>query len=1078
MMQDLLDNHKYKRLLQEYSEAKNISIEEVESEANGYLKELYTVQHPIMQTVAVRMSQYMLDRGYDRTIDVNAAEIKSLAKIMRRHPVAFVMTHKTYIDMAVLGVALARHGLPIPYIFGGINMSFLGLNELGRKSGAIFIRRSFKDNILYKLVLKFFIAYLIDQKSHFMWAIEGTRSRTGKIVWPKMGILKYIVEAEQQSPREVKYIPVSIVYDLIPDVSDMILEGRGFDKSPENLMWLINYIRKMGSDLGKISIRFGDAVDKDRVTEAALPVANTQVAKPQIPKFAFDLVHDINSITPITTGSLACAALLSSYALAKSDLEAAVLELMDLIENHNPDALVDRGRPFGQSLQTTLNRFVKEKLIKKIGVAPRIRYAIVPEHYMRASYYANMCVQYLYQRAFIELALVKVSKSKSKSRMTIFWEEIMDLRELFKFEFFYSKKATFSDHIENDLSLIDKEWAKTINDPKSNAVDLLKNQKLLLSQTVLSTYVEAYLVVAHCLQEIDPVTAQSESDIIEECLLKGEEMHWHRKITRIDSVSKPFITNGIRYAANRSFVRPDGTVNKTALRSWISQLENISDRILILQSKKTTQQRSIKKVVPLKRKIIPGSKTEMITSKVIEGEEGKHIGAFFDLDRTLIKGFSAKQFFQKRLYSGKMTSKEVLAQFNGVLIYAMGNRNFAGLAAIGAKGIHGIDEKHFIEIGESVYMDQLAGEIYPESRALVDAHLAKGHTVAIISAATPYQVNPIARDLGIDHVMCTRMEVVKGKFTGNIVEPACWGEGKAIAARSLASKMKLDLSKSHFYTDSAEDMQLLDIVGYPHPVNPDYELSKVAYEKNWPILRFNDEKRPGLSNLLRTGLALGTFFPAALSGVFTGASNWSFRDGVNSMMATVGDIGCTIAGIKLVVHNEHHIWDQRPAVFLFNHQSNVDMLIMAKILRKDAVGVGKKELQYTPIGPLLKAAGLIFVDRASTAKSVAALKPAIDILHAGTSVAIAPEGTRSFDYKLGAFKKGAFYMAMHAGVPIIPVVIKNAHDVMPRGSNFIKPSVVEVVVLDPVSTKRWKKETLPKNIEKIRKMYLKVLGQE
>ena len=156
---------------------------------------------------------------------------------------------------------------------------------------------------------------------------------------------------------------------------------------------------------------------------------------------------------------------------------------------------------------------------------------------------------------------------------------------------------------------------------------------------------------------------------------------------------------------------------------------------------------------------------------VVDGESGPHIGAFFDLDRTLIKGFSAKQFFQSRLLSGKMSTREVVAQFSGVMVYAIGNKNFAGLAAISAKGVKGTKEQVFIEVGEEVYYKYLANEIYPESRALVDAHLAKGHTVAIISAATPYQVNPIARDLGVEHVMCTRMEVKNGVFTGDIVEP-------------------------------------------------------------------------------------------------------------------------------------------------------------------------------------------------------------------------------------------------------------------------------------------------------------------
>ena len=138
-MQEILNHSSFKKLIQDFAESNKFAVEQVANDAESFLKEMYTQQNPIIQTAAVRGAQYLLDKGYDRTIDVNASEIQSLAKTMRRHPVAFVMTHKTYIDMMVLGVALARHGLPIPYIFGGINMSFMGLGELGRKSGAIFI---------------------------------------------------------------------------------------------------------------------------------------------------------------------------------------------------------------------------------------------------------------------------------------------------------------------------------------------------------------------------------------------------------------------------------------------------------------------------------------------------------------------------------------------------------------------------------------------------------------------------------------------------------------------------------------------------------------------------------------------------------------------------------------------------------------------------------------------------------------------------------------------------------------------------------------------------------------------------
>ncbi len=1077
-MKNILEQAEFQSKLSQIATEKSLPIETVKDEAAGYMKEMFTEHKPLYNAIAVQGIQYILGRAYDKTIDVNPSEIKALAKEMRRHSVAFVMTHKTYIDMMVLGAVLARHGLPLPYTFSGINMSFLGVGEFGRKSGVIFIRRNIKDNDVYKATLRYFIASLVQQRAHFMWAIEGTRSRTGKLVWPMMGILKYIVEAQQDSGQEVRYVPVSIVYDLIPDVQDMIEEGRGKIKKPENLLWFANYIKKMGDGFGKISLRFGSPIEMSGLHQASIPddENNDPSSGYTLPRFAFELIHNINTITPVTTASLIITTLLSKFALSKKAIERDVIELMKHIERHRADVLVDRGIPIGESVQLALNLLLKANLIHQLSDGIKAKYAIVTSNFLQAIYYANMSVHHLYHRAFIELTILKIADLPGPQRQLAFWEEIMRLRDLFKFEFFYTHKASFCDQIEADLYSLSPDWAKILFESDTNLRELLAGQPILIAQTVLSIYLEAYKVVGKALQNIQDRDQIDEISLLRQCLFLGEEMHWQGHIHRLESVSKPLLQNGIRLAKNRDIIPLAGQSKKKQINLFIKELEEVSRRLRELQHMIMDLDNE-EAIIPLDRQIVPGSKTESITTEVIQGGEGAHIGAFFDLDRTLIKGFSANEFYQRRLMSGKMKPREIAAQFAGVLVYALGNRNFGGLATIGAQGVNGLREEVFIEVGEEVYRKHLAQAIYPESRALVAAHMAKGHTVAIISAATPYQVDPIARDLGIEHVMCTRMKVKNGKFTGEVEEPVCWGEGKAQAARTLANDLGLDLSKSFFYTDSIEDRPLLDIVGHPHALNPDRDLSALAFANDWPVTRFNDEVRPGIANFLRTGLAFGTLLPAAISGVVSGTTTLSWREGVNSMIATIGDLGTTLAGIKLVVKGKENLWSHRPAVFIFNHQSNADFFIASKLIRKDTVAIAKKELKYTPIGPIFMAAGVIFIDRKNKDKSIEALKPAVDVLKSGISVAIAPEGTRSYDYQLGNFKKGAFHLAMQAGVPIVPIVIKNAHDVMPRGKAFVNPSSVEVKILTPVSTKDWTVENMNDNIEKIRQAYLKELGQ-
>jgi putative phosphoserine phosphatase/1-acylglycerol-3-phosphate O-acyltransferase len=465
-----------------------------------------------------------------------------------------------------------------------------------------------------------------------------------------------------------------------------------------------------------------------------------------------------------------------------------------------------------------------------------------------------------------------------------------------------------------------------------------------------------------------------------------------------------------------------------------------------------------------------------LVREIREGPAGPKVGALFDLDRSLLAGFSAVAFLRERLLSGRVSPRELRDSTLGALAFALGRTGFSGMLSASVAAYRGIEESVLEEIGETVFEKHLASQIFPESRALVRAHHERGHTLAIVSSALRYQAEPLARELGIPHVLCTRLEVKHGMLTGRVVRPTCWGEGKLHYARELAAREGIDLAESFFYTDSLDDLPLLEGVGRPRPLNPDRRLAGLARDRGWPVRRFQSRGRPGLEPLARTALAYGSLVPATLAGVGVSLLNRSRRDGVNLTASTWADLASALAGIQLRVEGEEHLWSHRPAVFIFNHQSGVDPLLLAKLLRRDFTGVGKQELRRHPVfGPAFAFAGVVFIDRADSGKAIAALRPAVAALRAGRSIAIAPEGTRSRTPTLGRFKKGAFHIAMQAGVPIVPIVFRNALDVLPRGALVLRAATVEVVVLPPVETTGWTRETLDEQIEGVRAAYLEVL---
>ncbi len=384
---------------------------------------------------------------------------------------------------------------------------------------------------------------------------------------------------------------------------------------------------------------------------------------------------------------------------------------------------------------------------------------------------------------------------------------------------------------------------------------------------------------------------------------------------------------------------------------------------------------------------------QQLTRQIDRSESGPKVAAFFDVDRTLLAGFSAMAFMKDKLSNGSFSTKDILKAAAGTLRFGTKQTSFPSFLEETSMNLVGLSEDELLEQGERVFAQHLVTDIYPESRALVEAHQRRGHRIAIVSSATHFQIDALADELGIEHVLCTELEFEKGKFTGKVRRPACWQEGKADAASDFAEQHDVELSKSYFYTDSHDDLPLLDIVGNPRLVNPDSELARVGARRGWPVYRFSSRGRPGVREIAGLLGSLAALGPAAMVGLPAALASGSLRTGAELLLSTYADLATTLTGVELNVEGEEHLWSHRPAVFIFNHQSGLDPILMARLTRRDVVGVAKKELESAPIiGSLLKATGTVFVDRGDRSGAIEAMRPAVEAMRVGLSLVIAPEG--------------------------------------------------------------------------------------
>ncbi|MGQ0843777.1 MAG: HAD-IB family hydrolase [Sporichthyaceae bacterium] len=464
---------------------------------------------------------------------------------------------------------------------------------------------------------------------------------------------------------------------------------------------------------------------------------------------------------------------------------------------------------------------------------------------------------------------------------------------------------------------------------------------------------------------------------------------------------------------------------------------------------------------------------------VFDAPRGPQIAAFFDYDGTVITGYSATTFYNHRIKNFEIGPGELAKTLITTLRGIDTEEEFAALLEMSLKCWAGKSEEEMEKLGASLFKSEIAGKLHHETWDLAAAHRAMGHTVVLASSATRFQVEPMAEAIGADRVLCTPLEVKDGLLTGRTDGPALWGPSKARAIVEYAAERGIDLDACFAYSNGGEDVPFLAAVGHPVAVAPDDRLAYVAEQRGWDVLECVPRgKRPGVVDLARTGAFYGAWAAAFGLGLGVGLLNKSRQQGVDTVLGLGSDVSLALAGVEVdIVSGKEHLWSHRPAVFIFNHQSNVDAVVMMKLVREQMSGMAKKEAKKIPgFGQFFQIAGVAFLDRADSGKAIDAMRPAVDkIRDEGLSMVISPEGTRTPTPKLGPFKKGAFHLASQAGVPVVPIVLRDVAKVQWRGSKSVRSGRIEVVVHPPISTDGWRTEDMGRHVEDVRNLYLATL---
>ena len=560
IQEELLRSPRVRRHIRAHAERTGKSIAKVEKEARKMLEQLAANQQPWAVRLFLHVLTWVFRKIYDG-LEVDQEGIERVREAARHGPLVYLPSHKSHVDYLVLSYLLQKQALQPPLIAAGENLSFFPLGFFLRRGGAFFIRRSFKGKKLYPALVDAYLRKLLVEGFPIEFFLEGGRSRTGKLLSPKFGLLSMVVDAASRAHLpNVSFVPVSIGYERIVEERSYVHELGGGEKRKESLGGLMGTPKLLRSKYGRLYVRFGEILS---LGEALGGQRMDQLKPPErralVQAIAHETLRRIDKVTVVTPAAMVATALLvhRRRGIRFGKLHERIEMLFQSLAKagaYIADPLTSaEGSIRRDTLEETLALFVDAGLVEEHQTGGEIIYRVPGRRRMALEYYKNNVLHF-----FVPAALVASAIRVGDEPVTVATvkERVGQLATLFRHELHTPPDTDAM--VEEVLSAMEKAREIDRLGQQVRAADGPTGRHLATYSDMLRSYFEAYLLALRSVSGLprkgDAEDGPGRKEWVKRTLELGQRMYLAGEIECRESISKPKLETAIRALKDRDLL--------------------------------------------------------------------------------------------------------------------------------------------------------------------------------------------------------------------------------------------------------------------------------------------------------------------------------------------------------------------------------------------------------------------------------------------------------------------------------------------------------------------------------------------